>query len=113
MLTILCALASILEFRVRTRASLELELVAPTTSGDRSAATATRSAAALIPGPVAVGPYCFSFARFLRCCRTDCERRFQRHQRTGQLHAGINVPNDTLTLLETVGPLPLAKHERL
>ena len=31
----------------------------------------------------------------------------------GYFHAGIEVPNDTLTQLETVGPLPLAKHERL
>jgi hypothetical protein len=34
-------------------------------------------------------------------------------QRAGYFHAGIDVPNDTLTRLETVGPLPLAKHERL
>jgi hypothetical protein len=40
MVAILCALASIFEFRVRSHASLELELIALRHSGDRPAAIA-------------------------------------------------------------------------
>src|SRR6185295_5907886 len=55
MITILAALVSLLSFRVRSRAHLELELIGPSTSGERPGAPAPRSDSALLDGSTSLG----------------------------------------------------------